>query len=58
MPELAKNHQVIAVDIRGMGGSEKPAAGYDKKTMAADIAPWNELGLDKADIAGRDIGGA
>ena len=24
-------------DLRGAGGSAKPATGYDKKTMAADI---------------------
>ena len=37
MPALAKQHRVIVVDLRGMGGSEKPASGYDKKTMARDI---------------------
>lgn len=37
MPELAKRYRVISVDIRGMGASDKPAGGYDKKTMAADI---------------------
>ncbi|MGH9614827.1 MAG: alpha/beta fold hydrolase, partial [Bryobacteraceae bacterium] len=37
MPELAKHYRVIAVDLRGMGGSDKPADGYDKKTMAKDI---------------------
>lgn len=57
MPELAKTHQVIAVDIRGMGESGKPSDGYDKKTMAADIhALVNSLGFDKVDIAGHDIG--
>jgi alpha/beta hydrolase fold len=34
MPELAKRHRVIAVDLRGMGGSDKPGLGYDKKNMA------------------------
>jgi len=57
MPELAKTHQVIAVDLRGMGGSDKPLAGYDKKTMAADIhALAAALGHDRVDIAGHDIG--
>jgi pimeloyl-ACP methyl ester carboxylesterase len=57
MPELAKTHRVIAVDLRGMGASSKPAEGYDKKTMAADIhALVRQLGYDKADIAGHDIG--
>ena len=37
MHELVKNHTVIVPDLRGAGGSEKPATGYDKKTMAVDI---------------------
>lgn len=57
MPALAQGHRVIAVDLRGMGGSSKPVDGYDKKTMAADIhALVLQLGYDKADIAGHDIG--
>jgi len=48
---------VIAVDLRGMGGSGKPSAGYDKKTMASDIfALVNHLGLGSVNIAGNDIG--
>jgi pimeloyl-ACP methyl ester carboxylesterase len=37
MPKLAESYRVIVVDLRGMGGSEKPADGYDKKNMAKDI---------------------
>lgn len=57
MPQLAKSRRVVAVDIRGMGGSDKPRDGYDKKTMAADIhALAGALGYDRIDIAGHDIG--
>lgn len=35
--ELATTHVVVAPDLRGAGGSDKPATGYDKKTMAQDI---------------------
>jgi pimeloyl-ACP methyl ester carboxylesterase len=57
MPALARNHRVIAVDLRGMGGSGKPAGGYDKKTMARDIYELaRKFGYDKVDIAGHDIG--
>ncbi|HEX8215654.1 MAG TPA: alpha/beta hydrolase [Allosphingosinicella sp.] len=57
MPALAARYRVIAVDIRGMGGSDKPAGGYDKKTMAADIhALMRHLGLRQAHIVGHDIG--
>lgn len=57
MPELSKSYTVIAVDIRGMGGSGKPVDGYDKKTMAGDIHELAKtLGYSKINIAGHDIG--
>ncbi|TCI10103.1 alpha/beta hydrolase [Dyella soli] len=59
MPALAEHYTVIAVDLRGMGGSSKPADGYDKKTMAKDIhALVQSLGYYKVNIAGHDIGSA
>src|SRR6266481_1505128 len=36
--ELARDYTVVVPDLRGMGLSSHPAAGYDKKTQAADIA--------------------
>jgi pimeloyl-ACP methyl ester carboxylesterase len=57
-PALAQHYRVIIVDIRGMGSSDKPAAGYDKKTMAQDIyALVQHLGLPKVSLLGHDIGG-
>lgn len=57
MPKLAAHHLVIAPDLRGAGGSEKPAAGYDKKTMAVDIhALAQALGLKDVIVVGHDIG--
>jgi pimeloyl-ACP methyl ester carboxylesterase len=57
MPALAAKYRVLAVDVRGMGGSDKPLAGYDKKTMAADIhGLLGQLGLHRAHIVGHDIG--
>ncbi|MDA3643121.1 alpha/beta hydrolase [Saccharopolyspora indica] len=59
MPELARRFRVIAVDLRGMGGSAKPETGYDKKTIAADIhALIGHLGHQSAFVAGHDIGAA
>jgi pimeloyl-ACP methyl ester carboxylesterase len=59
MPALAEHYTVIVVDLRGMGGSSKPADGYDKKTMAGDIHELvKSLGYDKVNIAGHDIGSA
>ncbi|WP_405657306.1 alpha/beta fold hydrolase [Streptomyces sp. RK9] len=57
MPELARRHRVIAVDLRGMGGSAKPEGGYDKKTMARDVHELiRHLGHDSAHLVGHDIG--
>ncbi|MEV8632976.1 alpha/beta hydrolase [Streptosporangium sp. NPDC051023] len=57
MPELARHYRVVAVDLRGMGGSAKPETGYDKKTMARDIRELvRHLGDEKVYVAGHDIG--
>jgi pimeloyl-ACP methyl ester carboxylesterase len=58
MPLLSADYDVIAVDLRGVGGSDKPKDGYDKKTSALDIKNlMTELGIKKANIVGHDIGG-
>ncbi|MEV6644836.1 alpha/beta hydrolase [Amycolatopsis sp. NPDC051371] len=55
---LAETHTVIAPDLRGYGRTDKPRAGYDKRTMAADVAALAEhLGFAKVDVAGHDRGG-
>jgi pimeloyl-ACP methyl ester carboxylesterase len=57
MPELARKHRVYVIDIRGMGSSGKPANGYDKKTMASDIAALVRLsGYPRVAVIGHDIG--
>lgn len=54
---LARTNLVIAPDLRGFGGSDKPEGGYDKKTMARDIgALASALGLGRHAVAGHDIG--
>ncbi|KQS91705.1 alpha/beta hydrolase [Chryseobacterium sp. Leaf394] len=56
--QLAKEYRVIIVDLRGMGTSDKPESGYDKKTMARDIHQLTvHLGFDKVSLMGHDIGG-
>lgn len=37
VPALAGRYRVIVPDLRGYGETEKPAAGYDKRTMARDV---------------------
>jgi len=58
MPLMSPGYDVIAVDLRGVGLSDKPEGGYDKKTSAQDIkALMDELGIAEANIVGHDIGG-
>ncbi|MFI0412194.1 alpha/beta fold hydrolase [Actinomadura sp. 3N508] len=55
--DLASDHTVIAPDLRGYGASDKPATGYSKRTMAADIvALARALGHDRFALAGHDRG--
>lgn len=57
LPELSKHFTVIAPDLRGIGESEKPESGYDKKTMATDMHElMKSLGYSKINLAGHDIG--
>src|SRR5436189_6379963 len=56
--EFGRDFTIIAPDMRGLGESSRPAAGYDKKTIAADIHElMKSLGLvEKINLAGHDIG--
>ncbi|MCX3266631.1 alpha/beta fold hydrolase [Pedobacter agri] len=57
MPILAEKYFVIVVEMRGMGSSDKPAEGYEKKNMAKDIFELvKQLGYEKVHIGGHDIG--
>ncbi|MEO5681298.1 MAG: alpha/beta hydrolase [Chitinophagaceae bacterium] len=57
LPELSKHFTVIAPDLRGVGESDKPAGGYDKKNMATDIHELvKQLGYKTINLAGHDIG--
>lgn len=54
---LAEQFQVVAIDLRGMGASNKPSQGYEKKNMAKDIAGvLSAVNIDSAHIVGSDIG--
>ncbi|MBV8255273.1 MAG: alpha/beta hydrolase [Chitinophaga sp.] len=57
LPEFSKHFTVIAPDLRGVGESDKPATGYDKKTMATDVHElMKKLGYNSVNLAGHDIG--
>jgi pimeloyl-ACP methyl ester carboxylesterase len=57
LPELSKHFTVIAPDLRGVGESDKPEGGYDKKNMAKDVHELvKSLGFTDINLAGHDIG--
>jgi hypothetical protein len=43
MPQLAKQFTVVAVDLRGIGGSAATAGGYDAANMAEDVHQTDKL---------------
>ena len=58
MPVLATRFTVVAPDLRGLGLSEKTPTGYDKHTIANDIAAlMKHLGERSAIVVGHDMGG-
>jgi len=59
LPLLERNHRVIAVDLLGHGGSEKPSGGYTPPNQAKVIAEALErLGVRDATVVGHSLGGA
>jgi pimeloyl-ACP methyl ester carboxylesterase len=55
--KLVQDHTVVVPDLRGMGLSDHPEAGYTKKNQAVDIAGvLDHLKIDKADLVTHDIG--
>jgi pimeloyl-ACP methyl ester carboxylesterase len=60
IPQLiANNYTVIAPDLRGLGDSERPQTGYDKKTIAEDIYQLvKKLGYSKIYLVAHDWGSA
>ena len=57
MPALARDFQVIAVDQRGIGLSDKPEEGYDTGTLANDLVGlMDALGHEQFAVVGVDTG--
>jgi pimeloyl-ACP methyl ester carboxylesterase len=58
MPLLANHFTVLAVDLRGIGGSSATQDGYDAANMAEDIYRLTEqLHIGHVFVVGHDIGG-
>jgi pimeloyl-ACP methyl ester carboxylesterase len=58
LPALAAEYRVICPDLRGLGWSEAPPSGYDKRELAADVlALLDALGLERVRLMGHDWGG-
>lgn len=55
---LSARHRVLAVDLRGTGGSDKPAGGYDMARLALDVGTVLErLDLHDVTLVGYSFGG-
>ena len=58
MPRLARKFTVVAVDLRGVGGSAATPGGYDAATMAEDVYQLaGRLKLERVYVVGHDLGG-
>lgn len=58
IPFLAREHRVIAMDLLGHGGSEKPTSGYSIPEQADLLAAaLGRLGVREAEVVGHSLGG-
>jgi pimeloyl-ACP methyl ester carboxylesterase len=58
IPILARRHRVVAVDLLGHGGSEKPSSGYSIENQADLVAGvLGRLGVRDAEVVGHSLGG-
>jgi len=59
MPRLDRDHRVVAIDLLGHGGSEKPTSGYSIPNQADLVAQaLAKLGVSDAEVVGHSLGGA
>lgn len=58
VPELARRHRVIAIDLPGFGASSKPNGRYDAAWFADRVfGVLDELGYERTTVAGNSMGG-
>ncbi len=60
MPALARQHRVIAIDLLGHGGSEKPKSGYSVSNQAESDRRRHSpsWACSDAEVVGHSLGGA
>jgi pimeloyl-ACP methyl ester carboxylesterase len=59
MPLLQRDHRLVAVDLLGHGGSEKPSSGYNPANQARLVAEALErLEVTDATVVGHSLGGS
>jgi pimeloyl-ACP methyl ester carboxylesterase len=58
MPLLEREHRVVAIDMLGFGGAEKPGSGYSMTDQAALVdEALSQLGVEDATVVGHSMGG-
>lgn len=59
IPLLERDHRVVAVDLLGHGGSEKPGSGYHPEIQARVVAEaLDRLDVRDATVVGHSLGGS
>jgi len=59
LPTLEREHRVVAVDLLGHGGSEKPSSGYTPPNQAQVVSEALErLRVSNATVVGHSLGGS
>ncbi len=57
MPLLAPTFRIVAVDLPGQGDSDRPAGGYDTRTLAVRVhGLLDRLGVGRYCMAAHDVG--
>ncbi|MET0559546.1 MAG: alpha/beta hydrolase [Solirubrobacterales bacterium] len=57
LPALSRRHRVVAIDLRGHGGSEKPETGYSMAAQASLVdEALQRLHVEAATVVGHSLG--